>query len=315
MAVVDTSDNVSAHLKYLKTRGVKAIGRYYSSATWKRLTKPEAAAVSAAGFKLFTVFEDSGDPKLSAEQGIHDAQIALAQAKNIGQPDRSAIYFALEHLPHGYTSAHVDGIKLYCEGLREVLAGKYKLGVYSDGVVCAALLDAELCDYAWLSASTSFEGSKAFDKSGRWALAQRKVDLNWNGLSIDTNDAKDDFGAFIAVQAEVKTAVKPRDLKPQAELAAAAEVSKAEALEAVPFAPAQRPEIFSFQTHFVQLTRPDDSPVVVNVEEIVHFSPVPVNGPSMGPLPCGTRITFKNQSHLDVKELVDAALAKIENAF
>ena len=315
MAVVDTSDNVSAHLKYLKTRGVKAIGRYYSSATWKRLTKPEAAAVSAAGFKLFTVFEDSGDPKLSAEQGIHDAQIALAQAKNIGQPDRSAIYFALEHLPNGYTSAHVDGVNLYCEGLGEVLAGKYKLGVYSDGVVCEALLDAKLCDYAWLSASTSFDGSKAFDKSGRWALAQRKVDQSWNGLSIDTNDAKEDFGAFITVQAGVRAAAKPRDLsKPQAELAAGAEVSETKALEAVPFAPAQRPEIFSFQTHFVQFTRPDDSPVVVNVEEITHFSPVPVNGPSMGPLPRGTRITFKNQSHLDVKELVDAALAKIGNA-
>jgi peptidoglycan hydrolase-like protein with peptidoglycan-binding domain len=86
------------------------------------------------------------------------------------------------------------------------------------------------------------------------------------------------------------------------------------ALEAASFAPAQKPETPSFKIQFVQLTRPDDSAVVVNVEEIVHFSPVPLSGPSMGPLPRGTRITFKNQSHLDVKELVDVMMAKIENS-
>ena len=66
--------------------------------------------------------------------------------------------------------------------------------------------------------------------------------------------------------------------------------------------------------HFVQLTRPDDSPLAVNAEEIVHLSPVPVSGPLMGPLTHGTRITFRNQSHQDVKELIDAVIAKIENA-
>jgi hypothetical protein len=54
--------------------------------------------------------------------------------------------------------------------------------------------------------------------------------------------------------------------------------------------------------------------VVVNVGEILHFSPVPAGGPSMGPLPRGTRITLKNQSHLDVKELVDVMIAKILGA-
>ena len=59
------------------------------------------------------------------------------------------------------------------------------------------MLDAGLCDFAWLSASTSFEGSKDFDRSGRWVLAQRKIDQNWSGLSVDTNDAKADFGGFL----------------------------------------------------------------------------------------------------------------------
>ncbi len=202
MKVIDTNDNVTTHLPFLKSKGVEAIGRYYSSSAWKRITKAEAAAISSAGIRIFVVFEDSGDPTLSVDRGIHDAQIALGQARGIGQPAGSAIYFAMEHLPHGYTHAHVAGIQLYFEGVRQVLAETYKIGVYSDGVVLEALLDTGLCEFAWLSASTSFEGSKDFDKSGRWALAQRKVDQDWNGLSVDTNDAKPDFGAFLVAQAQ-----------------------------------------------------------------------------------------------------------------
>jgi peptidoglycan hydrolase-like protein with peptidoglycan-binding domain len=197
MAVIDTNDNTSARIDYLRARGVTAVGRYYSSSAWKRLTKPEAKALSEAGIRLFTVFENSGDPELSLEQGVHDAQIALQQATQVTQPEGSAIFFAMEHLPNGYNDSHVPGIKKYFGGLRQVLGGKYKLGVYSDGIVCDALLSSGACEYAWLSASTSFPGSKDFDHSGKWALAQRRVDLDWSGLSVDTNDAKSDFGAFV----------------------------------------------------------------------------------------------------------------------
>ena len=62
----------------------------------------------------------------------------------------------------------------------------------------------------------------------------------------------------------------------------------------------------------VQLTRPDGSPVAVNPDEIVHLAPVPTSGPLMGPLSTGTRIVFRNQSHQDVKELLDVVIAKID---
>ncbi len=196
MTVIDTNDNVSAHLSELAARGVTAVGRYYSSSAWKRLTPKEAAKISAAGLKTFVVFENNGDPELTSTTGLYHGQIALNQAKGVGQPQGSAIYFALEHLPNGYTSQHVPGIKDYIAGVRSALEGAYKIGVYSDGVVCAALLDAGLIEYAWLSASTAFEGSKQFYNSNRWSLAQKKVDLDWNGVSVDTNEAKTDFGAF-----------------------------------------------------------------------------------------------------------------------
>jgi hypothetical protein len=196
MSVVDVSTNVSDGIGILKSRGVTILGRYYSSRSWKRLTKYEAKLVSENGLKLFTVFEDDGDPELTEDQGVHHAQMALAQAQQVGQPKGSAIYFALEHLPHGYNASHIDGVVRYVTGLRSVLNGHYKVGVYSDGVICAALLDRHLAEFTWLSASTSFPGTKDFYASDRWSVAQRKVDLDWDGLSVDTNEAKNEIGAF-----------------------------------------------------------------------------------------------------------------------
>src|SRR5260370_29636634 len=169
MPVVDNVSNTSDHIPFLRGKGVTAVGRYYSTRAWKRITKPEAAALSDAGIEIFTVFEDSGNPELSADSGIHDAQIALQQATGVGQPQGSAIYFAMEHLPNGYNASHLPGIRNYYRGLKEVLDGKYRLGVESDGVVCEALHSDGLCDSAWLSASTSFPGTRDFDRSGRWA--------------------------------------------------------------------------------------------------------------------------------------------------
>jgi hypothetical protein len=65
---------------------------------------------------------------------------------------------------------------------------------------------------------------------------------------------------------------------------------------------------------FVRLTRPDGSPVAINPDEIVHAAPVPASGALMGPLSTGTRIAFRNQSHQDVRELLDEVISLIDAA-
>jgi hypothetical protein len=64
----------------------------------------------------------------------------------------------------------------------------------------------------------------------------------------------------------------------------------------------------------VILTRPDGSPIAINPDEIVHLAPVPTSGPLMGPLTAGTRIVFRNQTHQDVKELIEVVVQKINDA-
>jgi hypothetical protein len=65
---------------------------------------------------------------------------------------------------------------------------------------------------------------------------------------------------------------------------------------------------------FVRLTRPDGSPVAINPDEIVQAAPVPASGALMGPLSTGTRIVFSNQSHQDVRELLDEVISRIDAA-
>jgi hypothetical protein len=198
MVVIDTNNDVSGKISFLKEKDVIAVGRYYSTKAGKRISPGEAQSIAAAGLKLFVVFEDNGDPPLDGNAGTDHALLALEQARAIRQPPGSAIYFAMEHLPNGYAFHDLPGVKAYFQQIRSVFGGTYKIGVYSDGVVCDALMTSGLCDFAWLSASMSFEGSKAFYRSGRWSLAQQTpLDQDWNGISVDTNEAKPAFGEFV----------------------------------------------------------------------------------------------------------------------
>jgi hypothetical protein len=55
---------------------------------------------------------------------------------------------------------------------------------------------------------------------------------------------------------------------------------------------------------FVQFTQSDNQPVVINTERVVTAAPVP-------PDRQGTRITFTNGSHQDVKELIADVLRQL----
>lgn len=65
---------------------------------------------------------------------------------------------------------------------------------------------------------------------------------------------------------------------------------------------------------YAQFMRPDGQPVYLKTGVIEDSAPVPTEGPLMGPLPQGTRITFRNQSHQDVKELADEIQQRIAAA-
>ena len=199
MTVIDTNSNCINAVDMLLRKGVTAVGRCYRimHPTW-RLTRAEAQQLCAADIRLFTIYEGTGrNLALTAAQGVIDGIHALEQAAAVGQPHGTAIYFALEGLPAGYSTPDLPAIREYFSGVTASIGSTYRLGVYSNGVVCRALLDEGICSCTWLSASRAFPGTRDFYSSGRWNLAQTTpLDQNWGGLSVDVNEAKADFGAF-----------------------------------------------------------------------------------------------------------------------
>ncbi len=198
MQMIDTASNVFSHLGALKTAGVTSVGRYYCSGqSWKLLTAREAQAIRGAGMSVVAVYEDGADPgTFSGDSGSFAAQRALQCAQAVQQESGTAIYFAV-----GFDADEgaVDSrIAPYFQAVRAVFQGAnshFRIGVYGSGLACRKLLDADLCELAWLSQSTGYREHAAFKASNRWAIAQGPT-TKIGGLGVDPNETRGDFGAF-----------------------------------------------------------------------------------------------------------------------
>jgi hypothetical protein len=199
-SAIDCYGNVTAYLPHLKSIGVKAVGRYYSIYPAKVLSKKEAQLISEAGLAMFVVYEDGAAPgDFNSDSGTFAAQHALQLAANVGQPKGSAIYFGADFASDANQVANL--IIPYFQAIQAVFAdvgSPYKIGVYGDGLACERLLAANLCDFTWLSASSSYPDTAVFYRSKRWNLAQGPT-ASYGGLSADPDEVNGEFGAFTLV--------------------------------------------------------------------------------------------------------------------
>ena len=138
----------------------------------------------------------SRDPAhFSYSSGYYDALTAYQQARAIGQPAGSAIYFAVDFNARGQL---LENVGEYFRGIAAGLAAAsggnatYAVGVYGSGVVCDAIKRASLARYSWLSNSFTWEGSTTYDD---WNIMQGAPS---EGLSFnqDSDEARSDYGAF-----------------------------------------------------------------------------------------------------------------------
>jgi hypothetical protein len=174
------------------------VARYYRDPTsrWPPLSAREAAMLSAAGFKIVAIWEfHSARPQyFSYASGYADAINAYRQARSIGQPPGSAIYFAVDF--NAQPADIAGGIDPYFRGIAAGLAavggtGQYRVGVYGSGAVCAYLKRARLAEYAWLSNSSAWAGYEFIN----WNIKQLPSSASLS-FSHDWNQATDDFGGF-----------------------------------------------------------------------------------------------------------------------
>jgi hypothetical protein len=141
--------------------------------------------------KFLSGLEDTGSAKAEVAA---DAKAAVEQAKLVGQPEGSAIYFGIDFnlIPNRNV---VDAVIEYFRVINQTVGSRYSIGIYGNGFVNRILRDEKLVSYNWLSASRSHEETVDFYNSGRWHLFQNRVDCRWFGprdkcsigLDVDTN--------------------------------------------------------------------------------------------------------------------------------
>lgn len=141
--------------------------------------------------KFLSGLDDTGSAKAEVAA---DAKAALEQARLVGQPEGSAIYFGIDFnvTPNGKV---VDAVLAYFRAINRTVGDRYAIGVYGNGFANRILREEKLVSYNWISASRSHEETVDFYNSGRWHLFQNQVDRRWFGppgkcavgLDVDTN--------------------------------------------------------------------------------------------------------------------------------
>ncbi|GIO63592.1 glycoside hydrolase domain-containing protein [Paenibacillus cineris] len=198
---IDCSTRITADLaKRFKANGVAFIGRYVTPNSWKSISKAEANNIISAGLEILSVFERTADrTKGGAANGAADGKAAYSHVKSIGQPEGTAIYFAVDY--DAPASQH-NNIEAYLKAAAKEIPG-YKIGVYGSFSVIEEMAKRKAADFYWqtLAWSRGLLSSKA-------NVYQKQIDVPANGIGVDWNDLYSDAGLWGAPKLPVKEEIK-----------------------------------------------------------------------------------------------------------
>ncbi len=229
--IIDHARDTRPYLAALKDRGVLAVGRYYARCVgrgqWddKRMSVAEIDAFEEAGMAVLSIYqywnnskhkfdgehvyggqvsptlgpdcEETVEGRPASEEGRLDAEAAVAQARAVGQPPGTAIYFGVD-FDFPYEAAekreYTEKMLSYFTAVKRILSGAgYRVGSYGNGYAHDTLLKSGLVELTWLSPSPAHSGSIDFYRSRRWNLFQANVDIVWfdegdcQAMGLDTN--------------------------------------------------------------------------------------------------------------------------------
>ena len=237
IAIIDTPNNAAKVASKLSAQNVKVVVRFFARKTQLGLREKimasdgniiagvrEPTILIRNGLSIVSLYQYRNDLPAKFLSGLEDtgsakaevaadAKAALDQAKLVGQPEGSAIYFGVDfnltkckcdgsgqliRIRNGDPAPNrtiVDAVLEYFRVIGQTVGSRYAIGVYGNGLVNRILRDEKLVSYNWISASRSHEETPDFYNSGLWHLFQNQVDRRWfgasgqcsNGLDIDTN--------------------------------------------------------------------------------------------------------------------------------
>jgi len=170
--------------KAIKAAGYEFVCRYLvpERYAWKRLTRAEAEAITAAGLKIVSVFETTASrPAGGSAAGSVDGAEALKEALAIGQPKGSAIYFAVDFDVSGKDT--MDAIERYLRAAASAIPG-YEVGVYGEYDVIEEMARRGAAKHFW----QTYAWSKG-KKSARANIYQYKNGQTVAGHPVDLNES------------------------------------------------------------------------------------------------------------------------------
>jgi hypothetical protein len=178
--------------KEVKAAGYDFVCRYLVPIRYKskRLTRQEAEICSQVGLKILSVFEIFANPlqthggfRTAEEAGRTDGKLALAEAKAIGMPVGSVIYFAVD-----FDTKDYDMVETYLRNAFVEVPG-YKVGVYGSYYVVEEMAMRGACTHFWQTYAWS---NKKVSKYNH--CYQYKNGVNVCGIQADLNEATDNDG-------------------------------------------------------------------------------------------------------------------------
>jgi len=149
--------------------------------SWKRLNRSEAEAITSAGMQIVSVYETSANrPAGGAAYGKADGLAALKEAKLIGQPPGSAVYFAVD-----YDAGQQDyeSIEQYLRAASAQLLD-YPTGVYGSYAVIEEMAKRKACSHFWQTYAWS-RGKKSQHAN----IYQYQNDTSVAGVKLDLNES------------------------------------------------------------------------------------------------------------------------------
>jgi hypothetical protein len=178
--------------KELKANGYDFICRYLVPEDYrsKRITKTEAEAATVAELKILSVFEiyadfrrTKGSTRSAEVAGQEDGKAALKEAKLIGMPIGSVIYFAVD-----FDTKDYDMVETYLRNAFVELPG-YKVGVYGSYYVVEEMARRGACTHFWQTYAWSNKKVSKYNN-----VYQYKNGVNVLGIAADLNEATDNDG-------------------------------------------------------------------------------------------------------------------------
>ncbi|NOU63190.1 DUF1906 domain-containing protein [Paenibacillus sp. LMG 31461] len=184
----------------------KFVCRYLApSGSWKRLTANEAVICSNAGLWIVSVFERGATNALAgAAQGKDDGALALKYAKEVGQPEGTVIYAAVDT---DVSSSHYNAIEEYLRSFDEQIQG-YELGIYGEYEICEEMRIRGVVNKLWQTYAWS-RGAKISDPN----VYQYENDVIENGIGIDRDESNGDAGGWkVGMVIQQKSAILDIDV-------------------------------------------------------------------------------------------------------